>query len=152
MSSAQTSGLLATVPLMCAWAMRASILSFPPWVPSECTAGVAAVAWRLPQPWFTDKASTVFHSQVRGPCMICFSPPNWLYHGPEYSLRKCTICTWKEHVFWASLVVQWLRVCLAMQTPAMIPSLVLEDPTCFRAAKPIRLNDWARELQRPKPA
>ena len=35
----------------------------------------------------------------------------------------------------ASLVVQWLRICLAMQgTP--VQSLVQEDPTCHRATKP----------------
>jgi len=36
----------------------------------------------------------------------------------------------------ASLVVQWLRICLAKQETS-VPSLVGEDPTCLGAAKPL---------------
>jgi len=39
----------------------------------------------------------------------------------------------------ASLVVQWLRICLAIQgTP--VQSLVWEDPTCQGATKPVNHN------------
>ena len=41
----------------------------------------------------------------------------------------------KLHVKGASLVVQWLRVCLAMQGPPR-RSLYREDSTCRRATKP----------------
>ena len=45
--------------------------------------------------------------------------------------------------FWASLVVQWLWIHLAMQgTPARF--LVWEDPTCHRTTKPRHHNHWAR--------
>ena len=35
-----------------------------------------------------------------------------------------------------SLVVQWLKICLPMQG-TWVQSLVWEDPTCHRAAKPV---------------
>jgi len=38
--------------------------------------------------------------------------------------------------FWTSLVVQWLKVCPAMQE-TQVQSLVWEDPTYLGAAKPI---------------
>ena len=62
----------------------------------------------------------------------------------------------------ASLIAQWLRICLALQgTPVSSP--VWEDPTCLGAAKPVHhnywacalepacLNYWAQALQIPKP-
>ena len=43
-------------------------------------------------------------------------------------------------VFWgASLVAQWLRICLPMQG-TRVQSLVREDPTCCGATKPVRHN------------
>ena len=37
------------------------------------------------------------------------------------------------------LVAQWLRICLPRQG-AWVRALVLEDPTCRRATKPVRHN------------
>ena len=42
----------------------------------------------------------------------------------------------------ASLVVQWLEICLAMWS-TWIQSLLWEDPTCCRAAEPTSQNYWA---------
>ena len=42
----------------------------------------------------------------------------------------------------ASLVVQWLRVCLPMQG-TRVRALVWEDPTCCGATKPVSHNYWA---------
>ena len=42
----------------------------------------------------------------------------------------------------ASLVAQWLRVCLPMQG-TRIRALVWEDPTCRGAAGPVSRNYWA---------
>ena len=39
----------------------------------------------------------------------------------------------------ASLVVQWLRICLPMQG-TRVRALVREDPTCRGATKPVRHN------------
>ena len=40
---------------------------------------------------------------------------------------------------WASLVVQWLRVCLPMQG-TRVRALVWEDPTCRGATGPVSHN------------
>ena len=42
----------------------------------------------------------------------------------------------------ASLVVQWLRVCLPMQG-TRVRALVWEDPTCHGATEPVSHNCWA---------
>ena len=42
----------------------------------------------------------------------------------------------------ASLVAQWLRVCLPMQG-TRVRALVWEDPTCRGATEPVRHNYWA---------
>ena len=44
----------------------------------------------------------------------------------------------KNHL-WASLVVQWLRICLPMQG-TQVRALVWEDPTCHRATRPMSHN------------
>ena len=43
---------------------------------------------------------------------------------------------------WASLVVQWLRICLLMQG-TRVRALVWEDPTCCGAIRPVSHNYWA---------
>ena len=45
----------------------------------------------------------------------------------------------KELIFWASLVAQWLRICLLMQG-TRVRALVWEDPTCHGAAGPVSHN------------
>ena len=45
----------------------------------------------------------------------------------------------------ASLVVQWLRICLAMQG-TLVWSLIWEDSTCLRATKPVCYNYQAHTL------
>ena len=42
-------------------------------------------------------------------------------------------------MFWASLVTQWLRICLPMQE-TRVRSLAQEDPTCRGATKPMCHN------------
>ena len=43
---------------------------------------------------------------------------------------------------WASLVVQWLRICSAMKG-TLVQSLVQEDPSCHRATEPMPHNYWS---------
>ena len=45
----------------------------------------------------------------------------------------------KIELLGASLMVQWLRICLPMQG-TRVRSLVREDPTCHGATKPVRHN------------
>ena len=42
----------------------------------------------------------------------------------------------------------WLGICLAMQG-TLVQSLVLEDPTCCGATKPMHYNHWAWVLEPP---
>ena len=42
----------------------------------------------------------------------------------------------------ASLVAQWLRICLPMQG-TRVPALLWEDPTCRGATRPVSHNYWA---------
>ena len=48
--------------------------------------------------------------------------------------------------FEASLVAQWLRICLPMQR-TQVQALVREDPTCRGATKPVHHNYWACALE-----
>ena len=48
----------------------------------------------------------------------------------------------KRRQAWASLVAQWLRVCLPMQG-TRVRALVWEDPTCHGATGPVSHNYWA---------
>ena len=47
--------------------------------------------------------------------------------------------TFKSNSSRASLVVQWLRICLPMQG-TQVQALVQEDPTCLGATKPVHHN------------
>ena len=46
---------------------------------------------------------------------------------------------WLKSCCWASLVAQWLRICLLMQG-TRVRALVWEDPTCRGAAGPVSHN------------
>ena len=48
----------------------------------------------------------------------------------------------KNTPFGASLVAQWLRICLLMQG-TRVRVLVWEDPTCRGATRPVSHNYWA---------
>ena len=45
----------------------------------------------------------------------------------------------QDIVYWASLVAQWLRICLPMQG-TRVRALVWEDPTCRGATGPVSHN------------
>ena len=53
-------------------------------------------------------------------------------------LPFCLFKNWER----ASLVAQWLRICLLMQG-TRVRALVWEDPTCHGAAGPVSHNCWA---------
>ena len=44
--------------------------------------------------------------------------------------------TYQKLNYWASLVAQWLRICLPMQG-TRVRALVWEDPTCRGATRPV---------------
>ena len=49
-------------------------------------------------------------------------------------------------LIWASLVAQWLMVCLPVQR-TRVQALVQEDPTCHEATRPVRHSYWACALE-----
>ena len=53
---------------------------------------------------------------------------------------------WYKNAQGASLVIQWLRICLGMQG-TRVQSLVQEDRTCCGATKPVCHNYWALGLE-----
>ena len=60
---------------------------------------------------------------------------------------RLDICNFKTYsVKWASLMVQWWRICLPMQG-TQVRSSVQEDLTCLGANKPVCHNYWARVLE-----
>ena len=62
----------------------------------------------------------------------------------ETNWKYVVIYPFKNIHYWASLVAQWLRVCLPMQG-TWVRALVWEDPTCHRATGPqlLELCLWA---------
>ena len=65
----------------------------------------------------------------------------WLCNCGIRVLQK-TIQQSKGMKYWASLVVQWLRVCLLVQG-TQVRALVWEDTTCHGAAGPVGHSCWA---------
>ena len=58
-----------------------------------------------------------------------------ILHGLMSTLTLLT----QKYLLGASLVAQWLRVCLPMQG-TRVRALVWEDPTCRRATRPVSHN------------
>ena len=92
------------------------------------------------------------HNRIIGHCETVLihltKVTKWLKEN-KYGSPKGTeihiICYQKEH-FWASLVAQWLRICLPMQG-TRVRALVWEDPTCCGATRPVSHNYWASRLE-----
>ena len=89
-----------------------------------------------------------------------FFPLKFVSVGCRHHKTLPRVSSRENNNLWASVVVQWLRIHLAMQgTP--IPSLVQEDSTWLSAAKPIRSVQFSHsvmssslqphELQHSKP-
>ena len=74
--------------------------------------------------------------KVKHRCTIWPSNSSSLGNLPE---KNETICSYKKAVYRASLVAQWLRVCLLMQG-MRVRALVWEDPTCHGATGPVSHN------------
>ena len=64
-------------------------------------------------------------------------------------LPKALTCS-EKMMTGASLVAQWLRVCLPMQG-TRVRALVWEDPICRGATKPVSHSYWACAPQRERP-
>ena len=73
-----------------------------------------------------------------------FPPPDTEIHIKIIKTSFCwlTLIIVKKHNIGASLVAQWLRICLSMQG-TQVRALVWEDPTCRGATRPVSHNYWA---------
>ena len=84
----------------------------------------------------TPRSSLCFHETL-----ACF--PIWKCHWAPGKAENvyflCKIPRIRQSVSGTSLVVQWLTICLPVQG-TQVRSLVLEDPTCCGATKPVRHN------------
>ena len=60
-------------------------------------------------------------------------------HTHPHILFSITLVVYKNVHLGASLVAQWLRICLLMQG-TQVRALVWEDPTCHGAAGPVSHN------------
>ena len=121
--------------------------------------GASASASVLPmniQGWFPLGLTGVISLQSKGLSRVFSSarvqkhPQNTLlYRCPENrSLQKIICITSKNYGVGASLVVQWLRIFLAMQGT----SLVQEDPTCCnysRILEPVLHNERSHHKKKP---
>ena len=65
------------------------------------------------------------------PCPSCFLPGTAI--GP-FRMPCVKVCA-----VWASLVAQWLKICLVMPG-TWVQSLVREDPLCCEATEPVYHN------------
>ena len=130
-----------------------------PWQSTNPTVNCACEGSRLRAPyenlmpddlrwsWGGD-ASTGERLQIQ----IIISREVWLHRAHN----KSTACRFISKPYqWASLVAQWLRICLPMQG-TRVRALVWEDPTCRGATRPMSHNYWpcasgACALQQERP-
>ena len=86
---------------------------------------------------------TALFSSLAHPIPVQSTNPNYisLLHQlrPDQELSDLPPCTFKKLFSGASLVAQWLRICLPMQG-TRVRALVWEDPTCRGAAGPVSHN------------
>ena len=82
-------------------------------------------------------SSSFCFTASRVPLCGCISVSNLSFLQLGCLLKQC---------WGASLLVQWLRICLPMQR-TWVQALVQEDPTCHGATKPVRHNYWAYALE-----
>ena len=108
---------------------------------------------------FSSRGSFQPRDQTRVSYISCIGK-GVLYHRchlgiPEYfwepvlhfrTISKNPVIYYFKINFSASLVVQWLRMCLPMQRTC-VGSLLWEDPTCCRASKPVHHNYCASALE-----
>ena len=101
-----------------------ALVQHPVWVfpPVPRPAEEAALSWRHPQ------------GQVPRPCAAIIAE-GARHPGPGWP----SSFSFKVERIGASLVAQWLRVCLPMQG-TRVRALVWEDPTCRGATRPVSHN------------
>ena len=97
-------------------------------------------------PWYTHQAPRrqwILHSD-RWFCSKAFPGSSRELCCPHPGKQRATLAFADHQKLqpWASLVVQWLRICLPMQG-TRVRALVWEDPMCRGATRPMSHNYWA---------
>ena len=77
-----------------------------------------------------------------GECLLTKRVLSAGVHGGEQIYVSAWLKLTLKNILRASLVAQWLRVCLPMQG-TRVRALVWEDPTCRGAAGPVSHDCWA---------
>ena len=91
----------------------------------------------LSMPW-----PTFQNSPMNGNCSTSHRKLTVGVHVPPLLSSDVSTKLFFKNQLRASLVAQWLRICLLMQG-TRVRALVWEDPTCRGAAKPVSHNYWA---------
>ena len=78
--------------------------------------------------------------------LIASETQNEQIHLSNTSFSRTIYCHFKSMYFGASLVAQWLRICLLMQG-TRVRALVWEDPTCRGAAGPVNQTTEPARLE-----
>ena len=116
-----------------------------------CSGWVGGREGILPCTGGDPRTPPVFHTPLLGSFSIQCSILNgcsWVsyYNFAHFTLRyshlRHSAVSHKKTKDRASLVAQWLRICLPMQG-TRVRALVWEDPTCRGATGPVRHNYWA---------
>ena len=97
-------------------------------------------------PCIPGATSVAFEEMLPGvqvvPSLIGGSPWQWIIICWLSASKKILELGYIKRYLRASLVAQWLRICLPMQG-TRVRALVWEGPTCRGATKPVSHNYWA---------
>ena len=108
--------------------------------------------------FFFSCSVTVISIALSSSSPICSEPDSllWIPSSVFFHFHYCIFHLWfvvlfsnsllKRLTSWPSLVVQWLRVHLAVQGTS-VQFLVWEDPTCCGATEPVFHNYWTYALE-----
>ena len=89
------------------------------------------------EPTRCEHPASFFHMLCRGNSSLVRKPEEWPDICKENQEGVVSVLETKRRG--ASLVAQWLRICLPMQG-TWVRALVWEDPTCRRATRPVSHN------------
>ena len=134
-----------------------SIRSHLGWKPSLVAREKSGWGDAFPTHILTASSLPFPQESMAGPPLGAVNPAHCHHTATSSPLRVYTDMrfSWRSHIssdlkyylllkiiLGASLVVQWLRICLPMQG-TRVPAPVWEDPTCHGAAGPVSHNYWA---------
>ena len=106
--------------------------------------GEGALGWWHVPYYYKSASNSIKPISLRTNCLLTPCSPNYFLIRiwyPVYMTLGRTCWKFEELKERASLVAQWLRICLPMQG-TRVRALVWEDPTCRGATRPVSHNYW----------